>query len=69
MADALRSHITTVFLSHTYLFFAAQATPSLSTLVTAVVAGGLANVLSTTSPLTVFAPNNQVRERERESGT
>ena len=41
----------------------AQATPSLSTLVTAVVAGGLANTLATTSPLTVFAPNNQAFDR------
>jgi transforming growth factor-beta-induced protein len=36
----------------------AQSVPQLSTLVTAVQAAGLVNVLSTTSPLTVFAPTN-----------
>jgi len=41
----------------------AQSVPSLSTLVTAVVAGGLADTLSNTSPLTVFAPNNQAFDR------
>jgi uncharacterized surface protein with fasciclin (FAS1) repeats len=36
----------------------AQATPSLSILVEAVVAAGLANTLSGTGPFTVFAPTN-----------
>jgi len=37
----------------------AQATPSLSTLVSAVVAGGLADTLSGKGPFTVFAPTNE----------
>jgi transforming growth factor-beta-induced protein len=36
----------------------AQSVPTLSTLVTAVVAGGLANTLSGSGPFTVFAPTN-----------
>eukprot|EP00729_Bicosta_minor_P020830 gene20830-24682_t len=37
----------------------AEAVPDLSTLVTAIVAGNLANLLSTPGPFTVFAPNNE----------
>jgi len=37
----------------------AQSTPDLSTLVTAVVAGGLASTLSGPGPFTVFAPTNE----------
>jgi len=41
----------------------AEAVPDLSTLVTAIVAGNLANLLSTPGPFTVFAPNNEVWSR------
>jgi len=37
----------------------AQATPDLSTLVTALTAGGLVDVLSSRGPFTVFAPTNE----------
>ena len=37
----------------------AQATPDLSTLVTALVAGGLTGTLSGKGPFTVFAPTNE----------
>ena len=37
----------------------AQATPDLSTLVTALTAGGLTEILSGKGPFTVFAPTNE----------
>ena len=41
----------------------AQAVPSLSTLVAAVVAGNLTSVLSSPGPFTVFAPNNDAFDK------